>query len=72
MLNVIEKGYRLPFISIPQPVILKNRRSGEKNKAFVDEAVAELIKSGRIVETVSRPHVSNLYLSLSSQMAKSG
>ena len=59
ILNVIEEGYRLPFTSIPQPAILKNNRSAEKHKSFVDEAVAELLQSGRIVETVGRPHVLN-------------
>lgn len=59
ILNVIVEGYRLPFIYIPKPKISKNNKSADNHKDFVNEAVADLLSSGRIVQSSTRPHVIN-------------
>ena len=48
ILSIIENGYRLPFISFPLPVKLRNNKSARLHAAFVDQAVLELVNSGRV------------------------
>ena len=43
ILQVIEKGYALPFISEPKPAVFSNNRSARDNKEFVTSEI--LIKS---------------------------
>lgn len=59
VLNIIEEGYRLPFVCVLKPLIIQNNKSAEKHKGFVDTAIAELLQSGRIAESISVPHVVN-------------
>jgi hypothetical protein len=59
ILSVIDVGYMLPFVYFPKPANLINNKSAERNKEFVDQAVNELLMSGRIVQTDSAPHVLN-------------
>ena len=59
ILNIIRDGYKLPFKYIPKQNVLKNNRSAEKHSEFVNEALAELLKSGRIIESKIRPHAVN-------------
>ena len=59
ILNVIERGYFLPFVSFPEPVVLKNNRSSLSHAEFVEEAIQELDESGRFVETKVPPRVVN-------------
>ena len=58
-LNVIRNGYRLPFLNFPDSVILPNNRSARDYSSFVDEALLELLSSGRIIQVVSVPFVVN-------------
>ena len=59
ILDVIENGYRLPFISEPQSNHLKNNKSSLENDEFVKSAILELVKSGSVVETTDKPFVIN-------------
>ena len=59
ILSVIENGYRLPFASFPEPVKLKNNKSARLNTDFVDEAIRELVLSGRVCEVSQEPLVVN-------------
>ena len=57
ILNVIDKGYMLPFLSLPEPAIFRSNRSSLAHAEFVGDAihVHELVESGRIVEVVVSP-----------------
>ena len=48
ILSIIENGYRLPFISFPLAVKLRNNKSARLHADFVDQAVLELVNSGRL------------------------
>ena len=49
ILNVIERGYLLPFISFPEPVVFKNNRSSLSNADFVEVVIRNLVESGRVL-----------------------
>ena len=57
ILNVIERGYMLPFLSLPEPAVFKNNRSSLTHADFVEEAIRELVESGRVVEANVPPLV---------------
>ncbi|MEW8545049.1 MAG: reverse transcriptase domain-containing protein [Candidatus Thiodiazotropha sp.] len=59
ILNVIEKGYRLPLKTNPQKVCLKNNRSAMENPSFVVEEIGSLLKKGVISECKTQPLVIN-------------
>ena len=59
ILNVIERGYLLPFVSFPEPVVFKNSRSYLSHAEFLEEAIQDLVESGRVVETNGPPRVVN-------------
>ena len=59
VLRVIKKGYRIPFLTLPEPVFLKNNRSAREHGDFVQEAILELLASGRIKEMERPPLVVN-------------
>ena len=44
IIEVIEFGYKLPFIHIPPPKVLKNNRSALMEVSFVEEAIQDLLK----------------------------
>ena len=46
ILDVIKFGYKLPFSDLPVPVALKNNKSALSHAPFVDEALADLRKTG--------------------------
>ena len=48
ILSIIENGYKLPFVSLPEPVKLRNNKSARLHADFVDQAIHELLFSGRI------------------------
>jgi len=48
ILSIIEYGYRLPFISFPLAVKLRNDKSAPIHADFVDQAVLELLNSDRV------------------------
>ena len=59
ILNVIERGYLLPFLNLPEPAAFANNRSSLIHADFVEEAIRELVDSGRVVETTLPPLVVN-------------
>lgn len=56
-----ELGYKLPSAKFPESVHLRNNKSAEKHAASVDEAISELVNSGRIKLVSTAPRVINLY-----------
>ena len=59
ILDVIERGYKLPFDTLPESVHLRNNKSAETHAAFVDEAICELVNSGRVDLVSTAPYVVN-------------
>ena len=56
ILQVIEKGYALPFISEPKPAVFSNNMSAKNNKEFVTSEILKLLELGCIKE-VNRSEV---------------
>ena len=48
-MSIIENGYRLPFISFPAAVELRNNKSARIHVDFVDQAVLELLLNSDLV-----------------------
>ncbi|XP_011405606.1 PREDICTED: uncharacterized protein LOC100639089 [Amphimedon queenslandica] len=46
ILDIIENGYRLPFVSMPPTYSASNHSSTRNNVEFVTESVSELVKNG--------------------------
>ena len=59
ILSVIENGYKLPFISFALAVKLRNNKSARLHADFVDQAVLELVNSGRLRMFKEQPFVVN-------------
>ena len=59
ILNVIERGYMLPFLSLPEPAVFRNNRSSLAHAEFVEDAIRELVESGRVLEVGVSPLVVN-------------
>ena len=53
------EGYRLPFQQIPHGFTSLNNRSALDNSEFVNEAILELLHSGRVMELNRPPDVVN-------------
>ena len=59
ILSLIENGYKLPFASSPEPVKLRNNKSARFHANFVDQAIHELVLSGRVCVVAKKPLVVN-------------
>lgn len=59
ILDVIQNGYKVPLLSQPNNVFLKNNKSALQHSVFVDKAISELVKSGLVKEVSDKPHVVN-------------
>ena len=59
VLDIIENGYAIPFITTPSVMFSKNNRSAFNHSDFVSQAVAELLLNNCIVQVKTRPHVVN-------------
>ena len=59
VLDILENGYSIPFISIPISKFNRNNKSARDNLDFETEAVSELLEKGCVVEASIRPHVIN-------------
>ena len=59
ILNVINSGYKLPFKRIPEPAFINNNKSARYNEEFVKLAIMDLVRSGSVIETKSKPLVVN-------------
>ena len=59
ILSIIENGYRLPFISFPAGIKLRNNKSAQIHVDFVDQAVLELLNSDLVRMVNEKPFVGN-------------
>ena len=59
VLDIIENGYRLPFVTLPEECLLKNNKSSLEHPKFVQEAIQELLDSGSVEETQEKPLIVN-------------
>jgi hypothetical protein len=50
VLDIIEHGYSLPFISLPERKVFQNNPNCLNHKSFIDYAIFDLLSSGVIVE----------------------
>ena len=50
VLSVIKRGYKLSFVSIPVKYFFSNHKSAVDNRAFVCEAIEQLLLAGSAVE----------------------
>lgn len=53
--NVIEQGYTLPFISVPEDFEIKNYSSSFQHCQFVCEEIQKLCESGSVVKLSEKP-----------------
>ena len=58
IIDTIERGYKIPFISTAVPAKFKNNRSAFNNSAFVTEAINDLLAKDLISE-ISDPDIVN-------------
>ena len=49
ILSVIEREYLLPFVSFPEPAVFKKKRSSLAHADFVEDAIRDLVESGRVL-----------------------
>ena len=59
ILSIIENGYRLPLISFPAALKLRNNKSARIHVDFVDQAVLELLNSDLVCMVNEQPFVAN-------------
>ena len=59
ILDIISDGYKIPFITTPPPVHLKNNGSALKHSDFVNDAILELLQDNRIEELTTPPEIVN-------------
>lgn len=59
VISSISEGYKIPFISKPEPNRLQNNRSAVQHADFVTEAIEDLVKKGLALECNSVPTVVN-------------
>lgn len=59
ILSVINEGYKIVFESMPSSTYLRNNKSALKHSEFVDEAIVELLDTGRIAECNEIPFMVN-------------
>lgn len=59
ILDIISDGYKIPFITIPPPVHLKNNGSALEHSDFVNDAILELLQDNRIEELTTPPEIVN-------------
>ena len=55
ILDVIENGYRIPFLDNPPGIFLNNNRSARDHGDFVTKAIMELLNTGRVKEVQTPP-----------------
>lgn len=57
ILNIIEQGYKLPFISTPKAKYFKNNQSAIANSGFVSSTIDDLLNCGSAIEVEHKPLV---------------
>ena len=61
ILDIISDGYKIPFITTPPSVHLKNNGSALEHSGFVNDAILELLQNNRIEELTTPPEI-NLHV----------
>ena len=56
ILETIQYGYRIPFISMPPPCYLRNNASCRGHDDFISSEICDLLAKGYIEEVHSPPH----------------
>ena len=59
MLDIINGGYKIPFITTPPPCKFRNNASARKESDFVTEAVLGLLHDNRVEELYAAPEIIN-------------
>ena len=59
IITVIEKGYRIPFRTLPEDFVLKNNRSALDNGVFVESEIDKLVAKDCISQVDTRPKCVN-------------
>ena len=59
ILDIISDGYKIPFITTPPSVHLKNNGSASEHSDFVNDAILELLQDNRIEELTTPPEIIN-------------
>jgi hypothetical protein len=59
IIDVIENGYKIPFLHIPDSIALDNNKSSRDNTKFVTEEIEKLINKGCVSPVTEKPYVVN-------------
>ena len=59
VLDVISERYKLPFITVPDPCLIRNNRSAELHPSFLKEAIIKLLAADCIEEHLEPPYCVN-------------
>ena len=59
VIDTINFGYRIPFISTPCKASFNNNKAALDNASFVESAISELVVNHSVVEVPFVPHVVN-------------
>ena len=59
VVDIIENGYKIPFVTIPNNVELDNNKSARDHPDFVTSEIEKLLERGCIKRVVKKPHVVN-------------
>ena len=59
VLDVISEHYKLPFITVPDPCLIRNNRSAELHPSFLKEAIIKLLAADCIEEHLELPYCVN-------------
>ena len=70
VLNVIQNGYVLPLMSVPNVFRSPNQKSAVENFDFVQRSIVELVENGCVRECTSVPHVCSPLLVVTSSSGK--
>jgi hypothetical protein len=60
IIDVIENGYKIPFLHIPDSIALDNNKSARDNTKFVTEEIDKLINKGCVSPVTEKPYVVNI------------
>lgn len=57
IVDVIENGYKIPFLHIPDEIALENNKSARDNTDFVNDEIERLLQKG-CISRVTQKHLS--------------
>ena len=57
--DIINDGYRFPFLQSPRGYISQNNKSALENEEFVSKAIDELLQSGSVIQVSFKPTIVN-------------